>query len=248
MWLFLPVQRLEINTKPSAGFWNLSLWDRHHLIIFLTGGLFSDTAIKPPKLAQWSYHQGFNKPFSLGSKSHSRPREEHLLSVLPKPVPCLHQRKICVSYSAQETLPTSQTCCWASVLGPGVLPQGWCHKVDISHHPAGTGFLWHGGDWWPTSDGQVCLTLWSWGTALATIYGHLPINKWAFWPQIALPIWMNNRGVSACECKGSEVLCWEAFLLSYSSIAPSRGLCRGRGGYLYPLGPYHLDPTEDLLW
>lgn len=138
-WMFLPVQSLGINTKPSAGFQNLSQWDGHHLIIFLTRGLFFPIDIKTnnnKKMAQWSYHQGFNKLSSLGTESHSLPHREEC--GLPKPVPCLHQRKICVSCSAQEMLPTSQICCWASVLGPGVLPQGWCHKVDISHHPVGT--------------------------------------------------------------------------------------------------------------
>lgn len=59
---------------------------------------------------------------------------------------------------------------------------------------------------------------------MATIYGPLPINKWEFWAQIALHIWVNNRRHSICGCKGSKVLCWEVVLLSNSIIAPP-GTC-----------------------
>lgn len=104
--------------------------------IFPTGVLFFNTAIKrttTTKLAQWNCHQGLNKPSSLGNKAHSLLREECPLSASHKPVPCLHQRKIGVSCSAQKAFPTSQTCCWASVLRPGMFSQGWCHKVDTFH-------------------------------------------------------------------------------------------------------------------
>lgn len=146
------------------------------------------------------------------------------MSSLSKRLPCLHQIKIYVSCSAQKTLPTSQTCCWASVLGSGLLPQGWCHKINISYDTIGTGFPWHGGNTGPLGYWMVCLTLCSQGTDMATIYGPLPINKWEFWAQIPLPIWMNNRRHSICGCKGSKVLCWEVVLLSNSIIAPP-GTC-----------------------